>query len=76
MTARSRRILAFLRARAAESATWRGLALVATVLGAKLEPQHTEAIVLAGLFVSGILGAAFPDKVSRGRGSDEGEPRP
>lgn len=40
--------------RLAENSTWRGLILVATAVGLKLEPEHQEAIVAAGL---GLVGA-------------------
>ncbi len=40
--------------RLAENSTWRGIILVATAVGLKLEPDHQEAIVAAGL---GIVGA-------------------
>lgn len=75
MKASTRRVLRFLLSRASESATWRGVALMATVAGAKISPEHTEAIVLLGLFVSGLLGAAFPDKIERNQNVDQGDPR-
>jgi hypothetical protein len=49
-------------ARAQEGSTWRGLALIAGVVGAKLEPSQAEAFVLAGLAVSGVIGALFPER--------------
>jgi hypothetical protein len=52
----------YLLARANEGSTWRGIALLAAVAGARLQPDHTEAIVLVGLAVSGIIGALFPER--------------
>ena len=40
--------------RLSENSTWRGLILVGTAVGLKLEPDHQEAIVAAGL---GLVGA-------------------
>jgi general stress protein CsbA len=52
----------YLLARAQEGSTWRGLALIASVLGASLKPEHTEAFVLTGLAASGVIGALFPER--------------
>lgn len=46
--------LYYLLDRLAENSTWRGIVLVATAVGLKLEPDHQEAIVAAGL---GLVGA-------------------
>jgi len=40
--------------RLSENSTWRGIILIVTALGLKLEPDHQEAIVAAGL---GLVGA-------------------
>jgi hypothetical protein len=40
--------------RLSENSTWRGLILVGTAVGLRLEPEHQEAIVAAGL---GLVGA-------------------
>lgn len=42
-----------------EPSTWRGLVLIATALGAKISPDQAEAIVVAGLFLVGAIGAGF-----------------
>jgi hypothetical protein len=55
----------YLLTRAQEGSTWRGLALIAAVVGAKFDPSQTEAFVLAGLAVSGVVGALFPDRRDR-----------
>jgi hypothetical protein len=52
----------YILARAQEPTTWRGLILIATALGAKLNPVHVEAIVTAGLFLAGIVAVSVPDK--------------
>ncbi|WP_198013967.1 hypothetical protein [Desulforegula conservatrix] len=39
-----------------EPSTWRGLVLIATALGAKISPDQTEAIVLAGIGIVGLIG--------------------
>jgi len=41
--------------RLSENSTWRGLLLVATGLGVSLSPQHQEAIVAAGLGLTGAI---------------------
>ena len=56
-----RKLLNYLRERAGEASTWRGLVVIATALGAHLSPEQAEAIVVAGLGVSGLIGAVLPD---------------
>jgi hypothetical protein len=41
--------------RMSENSTWRGLILVATAIGLKLDPEHQEAIVAAGLGLVGLI---------------------
>lgn len=48
-------ILNTLLSRLTENSTWRGLILVATALGLKLDPQHQEAIIAAGLSLVGLI---------------------
>lgn len=38
-----------------ENSTWRGVILLATALGLKLDPSQGEAIVAAGLAVVGLI---------------------
>jgi len=47
--------------RSKESSTWRGAILVVTALGAHFKPDQTEAIVTAGLFGAGFVGAVTKD---------------
>jgi hypothetical protein len=56
-------IRAYVIARLQESATWRGLILIATALGAKGRPETWEAIVTGGLLLAGLVAVAFPDRV-------------
>ena len=41
--------------RLAENSTWRGIILVGTAVGLRLEPEHQEAIVAAGLSLVGVI---------------------
>jgi hypothetical protein len=45
-----------------EASTWRGFTLIAAALGASVSPDKAEAIVILGLFISGAVGAMFPDR--------------
>lgn len=56
---------AYLLARLQEPSTWRGLVLIATAAGAVLSPDQQEAVIAGGLLVSGLLGAALPDREKR-----------
>ena len=49
-------------ARTGEASTWRGIILVATVAGANVTPELTEAIIMLGLGLSGLVGILFSDK--------------
>ena len=52
----------FIKARLREASTWRGLILLATIAGAKLSPEQTEAIVTFGVTLVATIGVFFPDK--------------
>lgn len=41
--------------RLSENSTWRGLLLIATALGVKLEPELQNAILAAGLSAIGLI---------------------
>ena len=41
--------------RLSENSTWRGVILICTAVGLKLEPEHQEAIVAAGLSLVGVI---------------------
>ena len=45
-----------------EGSTWRGFVLCITASGVALQPNQIEAILFAGMFVSGLIGAIAPDK--------------
>jgi len=38
-----------------ENSTWRGLIMVATALGLKVDPSQSEAIIAAGLALVGLI---------------------
>lgn len=54
MRLREMKALLYILDRLSENSTWRGLILVGTAVGLRLEPEHQEAIVAAGL---GLVGA-------------------
>jgi hypothetical protein len=39
-----------------EASTWRGLVLIVTALGIRLDPDQIDAIVAAGLALHGLIG--------------------
>ena len=41
--------------RLSENSTWRGLILIATAVGVKLEPELQESIIVAGLSLVGLI---------------------
>lgn len=45
-----------------ENSTWRGLILVATALGVKLDPSLQESILAAGLAAVGLINVIRKDK--------------
>jgi hypothetical protein len=45
-----------------EPSSWRGIILLLTVCGMKLEPDQQEAIIAAGLAIVGLLGVFTRDK--------------
>ena len=42
-------------AKLSENSTWRGMILVATAVGVKIEPELQEAILVAGLSLVGLI---------------------
>jgi hypothetical protein len=48
--------------RLGEASTWRGLVWIITVSGVLLTPEQTEAIVLFGMALAGVLGVFCSDK--------------
>jgi hypothetical protein len=55
MRRREMKALLYILDRLAENSTWRGLILVGTAIGLKVEPEHQEAIVAAGLSLVGVI---------------------
>ena len=62
MKERTKRLYEYALDRLQEPSTWRGLALMAGVFGATLNPDQKEALVFSGMALSGLIGAVFPDK--------------
>ena len=54
------RIRDFLLAQLTDGTTWRGITLLATGLGAQVEPAYAESIVIGGLTLAGVLGIIWP----------------
>jgi hypothetical protein len=52
----------YLLARAKEPSTWRGLVLLLTAVGIPVAPDVAEAVVAAGLGLSGLIGVFTADK--------------
>ena len=51
-------------ARLCEPSSWRGIILLLTVCGMKLEPDQQEAIIAAGLAIVGLIGVFTKDKTN------------
>ena len=49
------KIINTLLAKFSENSTWRGLSLIATAVGVKIEPELQEAILVAGLGIVGLI---------------------
>lgn len=47
--------------RAREPSTWRGLIWLLTVAGISLDSEQTEAVVVAGMALAGLLGVFLPE---------------
>ena len=60
-----RRVVGYLQQQLQEASTWRGMVVIATALGMQIAPDKVDAIVAAGLGLSGLLGAMLPDRVRR-----------
>ena len=54
-------MLKYIIQRLGEASTWRGLVMLATMVGIKLSPDQTNALLTAGLSVVGALGVFLPD---------------
>lgn len=50
-------------ARSQEASSWRGLVYLLTALGISLSPEQGEAIVAAGLALSGLISVFLPDVI-------------
>ncbi len=53
----------YLISRLKEGSTWRGLIMLLTAAGIwKLNPDQTEAIIAAGIALSGVIGVFWPER--------------
>lgn len=52
----------YIKNRMSEASTWRGLIVLAGLIGVTLSPEQKEAIVTFGLALYGVIGTFFPDK--------------
>lgn len=59
---RLKNIWEYIKDRAGEPSTWRGIVLLLTVCGTQIDADQAELIITLGLGATGLLGAAFPDK--------------
>lgn len=50
-----KKIIETLLEKLSENSTWRGLILIATAVGVKIEPELQEAILVAGLGLVGLI---------------------
>jgi hypothetical protein len=55
-------VMTFILDRLREPSTWRGLALLAAACGVTITPERMDAIVSAGLAISGLIGVFVPDQ--------------
>lgn len=55
----------YILARLSERSTWSGITILLTALGVHFSPQATDAIIAAGLAISGLLGAFLPDRFKK-----------
>jgi hypothetical protein len=67
MKERLNNVIAYLLARLNEGSTIRGLILILTAVGVKVDPQLAEAIVTGGLMLAGLIGILFPDQLRKGK---------
>lgn len=61
MKAKIDNALSYAVARCQEVSTWRGIVLVVTAFGAKIDPDKATAIITAGIALAGFVGAMLPD---------------
>lgn len=67
MNARTKRVYSFILKQLKEASTWRGLILIVTGTGTVVNPEFAEALVSFGLIAAGLVGAIFPDTLSKGK---------
>jgi hypothetical protein len=52
----------YLLARLTESSTWRGIVMLLTAIGVKMDPTQMGAIVSAGMAIAGAIAVFMPDR--------------
>lgn len=52
----------FILDRLAESSTWRGIIMVATAIGLKLDPSQSDAVIATGLSLVGLINVFRKEK--------------
>ena len=67
------KILNYIGARLKEPSTYPALILVLTAIGHTFSPEQKEAIVVVGIFVAGMIGAALPDRFGKNTRADDPE---
>ena len=66
------RVGQYIKARLKEPSTYPAIVLVLTALGRRLSPEQTDAVMIIGLAVAGLLGAILPDRIgSKTRADDQ-----
>ena len=71
------RIGTYIANRAKEISTWQSLILVLAAFGTTFSEEQKLAILAIGMFIAGLLGAAFPDRIGANtRSTDEKESKP
>lgn len=65
MNARAKRAYSFILRQLKEASTWRGIILILTGTGTIVNPELAETLVSFGLVAAGLVGAIFPDSLSK-----------
>lgn len=55
----------YLLSRLKEASTWRGIIMLATAIGVPIAPALAEAIIAAGLALTGVVGMLIPDQIGK-----------
>lgn len=66
--------LAYTAARLKEPSTYPALVLILIAFGRLITPEQENAIMIAGLFLAGLIGAILPDRMKSQTRSDDPQP--